>query len=343
MKKIKAKLEHFWHVFKRHVLYDVLDGNFAKPAHFVRTAVKHKLFDYPYLAMVETASFCNLKCPTCTTPHDKIKRPKVAMSLENYKKIIDNVKDSVSVVLPWFSNDPLVNPRMAEMIKYSHQNNMYTVISTNAVLLDEKRSKELLNSGLDEAILCLDGMSKESYEVFREGAVFEEVLENIKNFCRLKKESGRRKPYVELQFILTKFNQGEVEDVKRLAKELGVDRLRIKSFALSEYAYSKEEIKELSEKFLPDDPRYASKIRYEKKGGDLAVKNRKKFCELPSSNIVALADGRLAMCCYDINGQYIYGNVLEKPLREFWHLPEVRSKRKKAGRRGYPLCEKCAN
>lgn len=338
-----AKINHFIHVFKRHILYDILSGNFSKPAHFIYCLIKSKLFDWPYLAMVETCSFCNLQCPTCTTPHDKIKRPKVAMSLENYKKIIDNIKDSVSIVLPWFSNEPLVNPHLVEMIKYSHQNNLYTMISTNAVLLNETKSKELLDSGLDEVLLCLDGATKESYEPFRQGADFETVLKNMKIFCALKKKSGKKKPFVEMQFILTKLNQNEVEDVKKLADSLGVDRLRIKSFALSEYAYSKEEIKSLSDKFLPDRPEYASKIRYEKKGDNFEIKNRKKLCELPSSNIVILVDGRVSMCCYDINGQYVYGNVLDKPLKYFWRLPEVRGKRNKAKRREYPLCKVCAN
>ena len=338
-----AKISHFIYVFKRHILYDVLNGNFSKPAHFVYCFIKSKIFDWPYLAMVETCSFCNLQCPTCTTPHDKIKRAKVAMSLENYKKIIDNIKGSISVVLPWFSNEPLVNPHLVEMIKYSHQNNLYTVISTNAVLLNDKKSRELLGSGLDEVLICLDGLTKESYEAFRKGAVFEEVMKNIKNFCEIKKQSGRRKPFVELQFILTKLNQNEIEGVKKLADLLGVDRLRIKSFALSEYAYSKEEIKNLSDKFLPDHPEYASKIRYEKKDGNFEIKNRKKICNLPSSNIVVLVDGRVSMCCYDINGQYVYGNVLDRPLKYFWHLPEVRDKRNKSKRREYPLCKVCAN
>ena len=343
MKKIKAKISHFVYVFKRHILYDVLGGNFKKPAHFIYCAVKTKIFDWPYLAMIETCNFCNLKCPTCTTPHHKMGRPKMMMPMEDYKKIIDNIKSSVSVVLPWFSNEPLLVPHIGEMIKYASQNGIYTVISTNAVLLTKEKSKELILSGLDEIILCLDGMSKESYEPFREGAEFDKVLENIKNFCRIKEEIGGRKPFVELQFILTKLNQNEIPEVKKLAKELKVDRLRIKSFALSEYAYNEEESRNLSERFLPDASNYIGKIRYEKSGSELRIKNRKKNCDLALSNIVILADGRVSMCCYDYKGQYVYGNVLENKLKDFWHSPENREKRKMAKMRTYPLCKVCDN
>ena len=101
------------------------------------------------------------------------------MSLENYKKIIDNIKNSISVVMPWFSNEPLLIPHLVEMLKYAAQNNMYTMVSTNAALLNEQKARELLDSGLDEILLCLDGTTKESYEPFRKGAAFEEVFQNI--------------------------------------------------------------------------------------------------------------------------------------------------------------------
>ncbi len=342
-KLIKSKIEHLWHVFKRHILFDILSGNFAKPFHFSRSVIKSKLFDWPYLAMIETCNFCNLRCPTCTTPHSRIHRARAMMSFEDYKKIVDNIKNSVSVILPWFSNEPLLNPHLADMVNYAHKNNIYTVISTNAVLLDEKKSRQLLDSGLDEILLCLDGTHKESYEPFRRGADFDRVFQNIKKFCELKRKSGKRKPFVEMQFILTKLNQGEVGEIKKISGELGVDRLRIKSFALSEYAYTKDEIGELSERFLPDDLRYSAKIRYEKRGDMLEIKSRKKKCDLASSNMVILADGRAVMCCYDLNGEYSYGNVKEKNLKDFWRAEDVKRRRMVAEKRGYDLCKVCAN
>lgn len=343
MKKIISKIKRLSYVFKRHILYDALSGNFKKPFHFIHCAIKTKFFDLPYLAMIETCNFCNLKCPTCTTPHDKLGRQKTIMMLENYKKAIDNIKSSVSMVLPWFSNEPLLHPDIAEMVKYAHKNNIYTMISTNAVLLTETKSEELLNAGLDEILLCLDGTTKESYEPFRQGANFETVLKNTKTFCALKKKRGGKKPFVEMQFILNKLNQDEVEDVKKLAKELEIDRLYIKSFALSEYAYTKDEMRDLSDRFLPDNPKYAQKIRYAKSDGNLEIKNRKTKCNLASTNIVILADGRVSMCCYDFRGKYTYGNVFENKLKDFWHLPEVREKRNLAKTRKYPLCKVCAN
>jgi radical SAM protein with 4Fe4S-binding SPASM domain len=229
------------------------------------------------------------------------------------------------------------------MINYAHRNNLHTVISTNATLLDEKLANKLLHSGLDEILLCLDGVTKKSQEAFRVGSNFDEVLKNISYFCHRKRELRLRKPYIELQFILNKFNQKEIKEIKKLAKELKVDRLHIKSFCLAEYAYTKEEIKDLSEKFLPDSEKHKEKIIYSKtKEGLLKPKKEIPICSLVKTQIVVLVDGRVSMCCYDLNGEYVYGDVLNNKLKDIWFSKKAKEMRKSASHRKYPLCKVCA-
>ncbi|XOB42192.1 MAG: radical SAM/SPASM domain-containing protein [Candidatus Nealsonbacteria bacterium] len=295
------------------------------------------------MAIIETGNYCNIRCPTCTTPHNKIHRKKELMSFDNFKKVIDNIKDSVHVILVYNSNEPLLHPDICRMINYAHKNNLYTLISTNVTLLDEKMAKALFVSGLDEILLCLDGVTKESYEPFRLGANFETVMKNIKHFCQQKQNLGLRKPFIELQFILNKFNQNEVKDIKKLAKELKVDRLHVKSFALGEYAYSEKEIKELSKKFYPDTEEYRQKVIYSRKqNGLLKAKKFPLKCSLVRSQFVVLVDGRISMCCYDLNGKYIYGSALNKRAKDVWFSPKAKSVRKLAKNRKYPLCQVCS-
>jgi len=335
------KFKHFYFVLKRHILVPVAEGNLGKPWHFLVAVIKRKLFGYPYMAVIETGNFCNLKCPTCPTPHNKITRTKDLMSLENFKKVVDNVKDSVYIALLYNTNEPFLNPDILKMAQYANKNNLYASISTNAVLLNKQKTEEVLSSGLDEIIVCLDGTTKESYEQFRVGANFELVLANIRNLCERKQALKLRKPFIELQFILNKFNQDEVESIKALAKELQVDRLHIKPFALGEYIYSKEEIKNLTEKFFPDTEKYQSKVQLEKQGDTLKMKTPPRICSLAKYQTVILVDGSLSMCCYDINGNYLYGNVLDKKLKDIWFSDEVKKKRAQAEKRGYPLCRGC--
>lgn len=335
-------MKRIYSAFKKHVLINVLEGNFAKPWHFVTANLKYRFFGYPYAALIEVGNYCNLRCPTCPTPGDKVCRKKELMSFDNFKKVIDNIKDSVQVVLLYFTNEPLLNPDISRMVEYAHRNNLYTEISTNAVLLNKEKTKELFESRLDRIILDLDGTTKESYEQFRVGARFEQVFDNIKYFCRQKQNSKLRRPFIDLQFVLNKLNQNEVQDIKKIAKDLKVDRLTIRSFNLGEYAYSEKEINDLSVKFFPDTEEYSQSIRYKKEGGRLKVKNSPKECPLARSHLVVLADGSVSMCCYDLRGNYLYGNVLSHKLKDIWFSPDIQKKRKLAEERKYSLCKICS-
>ena len=225
------------------------------------------------------------------------------------------------------------------MVKHADKNNLFTMLSTNAMLLDEKKTNEILNSGLDEILLCLDGMTKEAYEPFRTGANFETVIKNVKHFCEEKKRRKLAKPYIELQYIVTKLNQDQIKEVKDFSKKYGIDRLRIKSLAIGEYNYGEEERKELVEKFFPIGD--LAKTRYKKEKGDIKHKSFSRQCGNAKNQIVILDRGQLIMCCYDVRGQYIYGNILESNFKDIWFSEEVKKKRKLAQERKFPLCQKC--
>jgi MoaA/NifB/PqqE/SkfB family radical SAM enzyme len=332
------------YILYRHAWMQIMAGRFLKPVHYAIAMAKYKFFGYPYLAVIETTNTCNLNCPTCPTPRHKLERAPQIMSLENFKKIIDNLADSIHIVLLYNTNEPLIHPDLPEMIRYCDKKNLYTMISTNAGLLSEEKSKALLDAGLDEILLCLDGTTKESYEPFRKGAEFETVYKNIEFFCEEKKRRNAIRPYTELQFILHKLNQSQIPEVKKLAEKWNVNRLRIKSFSLCEYAYTPDEMKALSEQFLPEKenlPEYGGKIIIEKTEGGLKLKKKRKLCALMRNQCSILADGNLVMCCYDIKGKYVFGNLLEKKFKDIWFNVDIKHKRKLAREKTYPLCKIC--
>lgn len=342
-KHLKKK---FLYNFKRHIWSQWRSGQYSKPFHFLKIIIRHKLLDYPYLGLIETTNTCNLQCPTCTTPRHLLERKPKIMTMEEFKRIVDQIKNYVHVVLLYDTNEPLTNPRITEMIKYCDKNNLFTSISTNATLLTREKTHEILDAGLDEALLCLDGMSKESYEPFRVGAKFEEAKENIKYFCEEKNRRGLARPYLELQFILTKLNQHEVPQIKQFAKELKVDRLRIKSLAMGDYAFSKEELRYLSEKFLPiEKGEYKNKIIYDRKDdGTISIRRKRDLvwiCGQAKTQACVLADGRLSICCYDIKGHYIYGNLHQQTMKEIMKSDKYKKMKESAKAGKYPLCDIC--
>src|SRR3989338_638051 len=154
----------------------------------------------PLRLWVEPTSFCNLKCPMCTSkdvPEEKIGY----MDWDLYKKIIDEAKDFVYDINLFMGGESLFHKRLPEMIAYAKANGIRTRLSTNATVLTKDKREALLDAGLDFIIFSFDGYEKEVYEKIRVNANFEKTLGNIKAFLEEKKRRGSRKPYVVFQMI----------------------------------------------------------------------------------------------------------------------------------------------
>ena len=307
--------------------------------------LKRLILKTPYAAIVETGNTCNFHCATCPTPHKLIyeRRAPTIMSLASFKKIIDHIKNYVHIVYLYNSNEPLLNPDIVQMIKYASERNLHTMISTNASLLSEEKSRAILNSGLGEIRFALDGLTKQSFEAFRTGGNFEQVVGNIKRFCVLKQEMKKRRPVITLQFILNRYNQEQIPDIKKFAKQVKADKLYIKPFILSPYAYSKEERAALSSKFFPTKDIDDEEIVYKKENQDLLPKKLPKKCKAVRNVFTVLAEGNMAMCCFDLFGDYAYGSLIDNDFKKLWFSQKGRKIRELGYKRFFPLCQKCGN
>lgn len=146
----------------------------------------------PLCVDIETASICDLACPHCFREY--ILTPDKIMDFDLYKKIINEIVnlEVPSIKLNW-RGEPLLNKQIGKYIEYAKFSGILEVsINTNATNLDEKMSKVLINSGLDQLIYSFDGGTKKTYEKMRPGRfhknTFEDVYKNIKTFSYIKKK-----------------------------------------------------------------------------------------------------------------------------------------------------------
>ena len=86
--------------------------------------------------------------------------------------------------------EPLLHPRIIDMIDYATERRLWTELSTNATRLDEEMARRVLASGLRRIYLSMDGLTKETYEKVRVRGNFETVLGNIERFLDLKHALG---------------------------------------------------------------------------------------------------------------------------------------------------------
>ena len=87
--------------------------------------------------------------------------------------------------------EPLLNPKLPQIITTKKKGILETIINTNATKLDVKTSEEIIKSGLDIMIYSFDGGTKETYEKMRPGRFgknnFDDIYKNILNFSKIRK------------------------------------------------------------------------------------------------------------------------------------------------------------
>jgi radical SAM protein with 4Fe4S-binding SPASM domain len=184
--------------------------------------------EFPLHLDIEATCLCNLHCPFCATNYEPI-GGKGFMSFDTFKKIIDEGAEHGLCAIKLNSGgrgEPLLNKSLPEMVAYAKNKEiMDTYFNTNATLLTRDVGEKLIRAGLDRISISLEGTTAEVYERYRVGASFEKVLENIKDFIKLRNELGFEKPLVRIQAVALPELQPNLEEYakfwEKIADEVG--------------------------------------------------------------------------------------------------------------------------
>jgi len=289
-----------------------------------------KIYGKPVRLMIEPTNICNLRCKTCPVGTKDIKKKPGHMSFNEFKKIIDEVGDYLYHITLWNWGEPFLNPELGKMIEYARRKNIYVVTSTNGHFLDDKSvAEKIIKSSLNELIIALDGLSQETLEKYRERANFNKVIRGIKLLVNLKKKYEVKRPIIELQFIVMKHNQHELAKAREFAKNLGIDKLIIKTFG------AQLDIKKLKE-FEPTDKKLS---RY----GEEEKNKIRKSCRDIWLGININYDGNVVPCCYDPFEKYILGNVFKDGVIKVWQGKKLMNFRKAVlkNKNNIDICKNC--
>ena len=286
----------------------------------------------PETGMIEPTNLCNLACPTCPTGTGKIK-PLPQMSLARFDEVLGALRPKLRNLALWNYGEPLLNRELPAMIAHAKTAGVGVVkVSSNVHFLDELRGGALLRSGLDVLILSVDGASQESYATFRKDGDFAKVAAAVAWLCEEKKRLDLKKPRIELQFIAMRHNEHELPRMRELAREWGVDALRVKTVGADDDAT----------KDLVPAARLLS--RY---AADRTTPNvRHAFCTMAWDHTVVNVDGSVTPCCYlrpDMGEEFVMGNVFDADFSTIWRGEKYRAFRAAmlAGRADMPVCHRC--
>lgn len=304
----------------------IIDGvNFLSKLNFGRVANATKVVSSFYLSKwsgkaiqwgepisisFEPTTACNLGCPECPSGLKQFTRATGNLKSEFFKSTIDQLKNKLSYLTFYFQGEPYINTEFLNMVSYASGNGIYTATSTNAHFLDDDNSRKTIESGLDRLIISIDGATQEIYQSYRVNGDLEKVIEGTKNLLKWKKKLKSKTPHVIFQFLVVKPNEHQIDEVQKLAKELGVDEVKLKTAQVYDYENGNE--------LIPTIDKYS---RYkEEEGGKFSIKNSlENHCWKLWHSCVFTWDGIVVPCCFDKDAKHMLGDLKVDSFSQIWH------------------------
>jgi radical SAM protein with 4Fe4S-binding SPASM domain len=296
----------------------------------------------PYSITIEPTTNCNLHCPECPTGQRMLTRPKGDLRMELYKKTIDELDRDLIYLLLYFQGEPYLNRQFLDFVRYAKSKKIYTATSTNAHYLNDETSRKTVESGLDRIIISMDGTTQEVYESYRIGGELNKVISGINNLVKWKKALNSSKPYIVLQFLVLKTNEHQIKEIKKFARQSGIDELQLKSAQITSPQPSPNG--EGERDMIPSDKKYS---RYVKQAdGTYRIKNKlKNRCLRMWTSSVISWDGNVIPCCFDKDARYTFGNSDSENFQSIWKNKKYEDFRKRVlnQRKSIDICKNCTS
>lgn len=278
----RTNVKFFIFIINLPLLGNIYDYFYFK--HIKKTITKSDIF-----VTIEPNNICNLKCIMC--PYQRMKRKKETMSLVLFKKIVDEAKElgCKEIHLTQY-NEPFTDKLLFKRLSYIREKGMKSSFYSNAMLLDSVKREKLLKAPADLIRFSIDGIKKETQESIRKGSNYEMVVENVTSLYKERNKAGQKLPIIEVFFTFLENNKNEAKEFQRFWKD--------KCDFISIY---------------PADSRESNKF--------VGI-NYKKLKPYPCFNpkrITVLSNGKVTLCCIDMDGGIVLGDLKKQSLKEIFN------------------------
>ncbi len=288
----------------------------------------------PMTISIEPTTACNLRCPECPSGLRIFSRATGNLKEDFFRSTIDDVYKELIYLIFYFQGEPYINPKFLDMVKYASQKGIYTITSTNGHFLNDENARKTIESGLDRMIISVDGTTQEVYENYRKEGKLDTVLQGARNVVKWKKELKSATPHIIFQFLVVKPNEHQIPEIYRLAEEIGVDEVKLKTAQVYDYKHGNE--------LIPTIDKYS---RYRKNAdGTYVVKNELlNHCWKLWHACVITWDGLVVPCCFDKDATHKLGDLKSLKFRDIWHGNAYKNFRLSLlkGRNKIDICANC--
>jgi len=289
----------------------------------------------PISISFEPTTSCNLRCPECPSGLRAFTRPTGMLKKDFFRETIDQLAGDLMYLTFYFQGEPYLNPDFLDMVSYATRKGIYTATSTNAHYLTDANAKKTIESGLDRLIISIDGTTQDVYQQYRVGGRLNKVLQGAKNIVKWKKELKSRTPFIIFQFLVVRPNEHQMDEVKQLAAEIGVDDVWFKTAQVYDYENDPHGL-------IPTKEKYS---RYRKTASGFEFKNSlDNHCWRMWHSPVITWDGMVVPCCFDKDAQHRLGDLKDKPFKEIWRDKEYIHFRTQLmqSRKNIDICANCS-
>ena len=265
---------------------------------FALKQIKHGVLPFPQNLHIEVTNHCNLSCPMCVYPGQS--RPRGFMDFALFEKIISQCRGEffLEKVALMGLGEPFLHPDIIQMSRYAKEHNIkHVYTSTNATLLNERISRDILEQpGFDALAISLDGATKEVYESIRKGAKFDDVVNNVISFVKMRSMLRKNKPRLVLQFLIMKENYQQ----KDMFVKFWQERL------------SKDDVI-----LLRDVDTFGGQVPDHRLVSQVPSIRRVPCVQLWRDLMISW-NGDVTVCCKDVNYILKIGNLSEDSIKSLW-------------------------
>ena len=247
---------------------------------------------------------------------------------------MDQLAPTLSYLTFYFQGEPYLNPAFTEMVGYASTKGIYTATSTNAHFLNAEVAHATVRSKLSRLIISLDGTTQDAYAAYRVGGSLEKVVEGTRNIIAAKKALRSKTPHVIFQFLVVAPNEHQIPDVYKLAKELEVDQVVLKTAQIYNY--------EKGSDLIPKSDRYSRYMKND--NGTYSIKNKlDDHCWRMWHSCVVTWDGKVVPCCFDKDAHFVLGDLKKNSFKDIWNGADYQQFRRTLmiSRNTIEMCRNC--
>lgn len=170
---------------------------------------------------------CTNSCPMCwrskIVVNQKDKKQIKEFDLKKYKDILKSLPFTVSNIEVVGGGEPLLFPKIEELLKEIKNKKLIGSLITNGVMLTKKISTMIVSEKWDSVRISLNAGSEKIYSLTSGSNNFKKVIENIKNLINTR--GGSQFPKINLHFVIQKSNFEDIDNFINLAEKIGVDSI----------------------------------------------------------------------------------------------------------------------